>query len=105
MHYNKLVRDRTAARLAQRGRQSRTRQLAPDEFPAALRAKLLEEAAECAAAQSPQDIAEECADVLEVIAALAAVSGISWDEVTAVREQKARRRGTFRERILLIEAD
>jgi predicted house-cleaning noncanonical NTP pyrophosphatase (MazG superfamily) len=105
MHYNKLVRDHIPAILAQLGRQSRTRQLDPDEFRAVLREKLLEEAAECAAAESTKDIAEECADVLEVIAALAAASGISWDEVTAVRVQKARERGAFRDRLLLIEAD
>jgi predicted house-cleaning noncanonical NTP pyrophosphatase (MazG superfamily) len=105
MHYNKLVRDHIPAILARLGRQSRTRQLDPDEFRVALREKLLEEAAECAAAESPKDIAEECADVLEVIAALAAASSIAWDDIMAVREQKARERGAFRERLLLIEAD
>ena len=37
--------------------------------------------------------------------ALAAASGVSWDEVTTGRERKARERGAFRDRLLLIEAD
>ena len=105
MHYNKLIRDRVPELLARQGRTTRTRQLAPDEFLAALREKLLEEAAECAAAATPENIAEECADLLEVIAALAAASGIPWDHVATVREQKARERGTFLDRLLLTEAD
>ena len=105
MRDNKLVRDRIPAIPTQQGRQARTRQLTPDEFGAALREKLLEEDAECAAAETPGEIAEECADVLEVIAALAAASGISWDEVSTVRERKARERSAFRDRLLLIALD
>jgi phosphoribosyl-ATP pyrophosphohydrolase len=105
MRYSKLVRDQIPEILVRTGRQSRTRQLAPDEYRAALREKLLEEAAECAAAETPEQIAEECADVLEVVAALAAASGLSWDDVAAVRERKSRERGAFRECLMLSEAD
>ena len=105
MRYNKLIRDHVPALVARDGRTPHTRQLAPDEFRAALRAKLLEEAAECAAATSPDDIAEECADLLEVLAALAEAEGIDWAAITAVRERKSQVGGCFRERLLLLSID
>jgi predicted house-cleaning noncanonical NTP pyrophosphatase (MazG superfamily) len=105
MRYNKLIRDRVPDLIARTGGTTRTRQLAPAEFIIALREKLLEEAAECAAARTPDTIAEECADLLEVITALAEATGISWSQIAAVREQKARERGAFRDHLLLLETD
>ena len=105
MDYNKLVRDRIPAAIAATGRQPQVRQLAPEEFRAALRAKLLEEAAECAMATTREQIAEECADLLEVIAAVAELEGIDWGEIVALRERKAEERGAFRNMVLLISAD
>lgn len=105
MRHNKLVRDRIPAAIAATGRQPQVRQLAPEEFCAALRAKLLEEAAECGEALTREQIAEECADLLEVIAAVAELEGIAWDEIVALRERKAGERGAFHDRTLLIGAD
>ena len=44
---------------------------------------------------------EELADILEVIRALAGLEGASLEEVMTAAQQKAQKRGTFSERILL----
>ena len=48
---------------------------------------------------------EELADLCEVIRAVAAARGSSIGEVEAIRARKARERGGFAERILLIDVD
>jgi predicted house-cleaning noncanonical NTP pyrophosphatase (MazG superfamily) len=91
MRHNKLVRGRLPAAIAATGRRSQVRQLAPEDFRAALRAKLLEETA-------------ECAYLPEVIAAVAELEGIGWGAGVALREREAGEHGAFRDRMLLISA-
>ena len=82
------------------GGHPKTEILDEDEFLAALHAKLDEEALEVHEAAS-QDLAEELADVLEVLHALAAARGISWQEVEERNVTKAQERGGFMNRIWL----
>lgn len=60
-----------------------------------LAAKLVEEAAEFAAAEGREDQAAELADVLEVACALAARLGIGAAELEGIRAAKLIRAGGF----------
>jgi predicted house-cleaning noncanonical NTP pyrophosphatase (MazG superfamily) len=102
IRYNKLVRDRIPEIVAQSGLVAVTRSLDDEEFLAALRAKISEEAAELA--DAPEDeIAEELADLQEVILALLAALRLSPDEIERVRRERAEARGAFATRTFLIE--
>lgn len=94
----KLIRDKLPAIMRAQGLAVFERRLGDDEFIAALRDKLVEEAAEVHEA-SPDELAWELADVLEVITALAKASGLSMDEIEAKRLAKHAERGGFEDRV------
>ena len=95
--HEKLVRDRIPEIIQGSGKACSTRILTQDEYVAALDAKLQEELNECQADKSM----EELADLLEVMMAVAEARGHTFAEVEAIRQQKAEKRGGFRERIWL----
>ena len=97
--YQKLVRDRIPEIIRKDGNECRTRTLTQEEYLACLEQKLSEELNEYL--QSGQ--LEELADLLEVMKALTAAKGSSWDALEAIRAEKEERRGGFREKILLEE--
>ena len=91
----KLVRDRIPEIIKLSGRQPVVRRLEAAELRPALLAKLSEEGAELAAAGG-DEVVGELADVLEVLRALAADSGLDWSEVEAAARAKTAERGAFR---------
>lgn len=95
--HEKLVRDRIPEIIQGSGKACSTRILTQDEYVAALDAKLQEELNEYQADKSM----EELADLLEVMMAVAEARGHTFAEVEAIRQQKAEKRGGFRERIWL----
>ena len=97
--YNKLVRDRIPEIIEASGAECETKILSDEEYLKMIDAKLDEELAEY---HKDQNI-EELADLLEVIYAAAAARGYSIEELEAVRVEKARKRGGFEKRILLIQ--
>ena len=115
IHHNKLVRDRIPEIITRTGspgstgspggtgspgstgKSCITRTLDTEEYLAALDAKLNEELAEYQADKSM----EELADLLEVMMAVAEARGHSFDEVEAIRREKAEKRGGFSQRIWL----
>lgn len=97
MGEGKLVRDRIPEIIRARGASPMVREAAEAEYRGLLRQKLLEEANEVLAADDGS-IAEELADVLEVVAALADLLGMGLEHVHELREQKAQARGTFAKR-------
>lgn len=100
----KLVRDRIPEIIEASGASTRIRRLDDDEeYRAALKAKLLEEAAEAAQADE-HALAGEIADVLEVVKALCKAYAIDPNDVERLRVAKAQERGTFADRVLLIES-
>lgn len=103
--YNKLVRDRIPEIIRATGKQCRTTLLNEDDYRRELLTKLREESQEYFAAQGSEDSLEELADILEVIKALAAVHGATWEQLDALREEKAKARGGFRDRVYLIDVD
>lgn len=95
----KLVRDRIPEIIRRHGLTPVVRQADPAEYRSLLHAKLLEEAREVIAADD-LSAPGELADVLEVVAALAADLGIDLDEVHRLRDAKAADRGGFTQRIV-----
>lgn len=95
--FNKLVRDRIPQIIRDGGNTCETEILTDDAYLACLEEKLSEELAEYR--QSGK--LEELADLLEVMLALIAAKGSTWEEVTAIRMEKLEKRGGFQERILL----
>lgn len=95
----KLIRDRLPAIMRAQGLQVFDRRLNDAEFVTALKDKLLEEAQEVVAATGQDDLIEELADVMEVIAALADASGVPLQAVEERRRAKRAERGGFDERV------
>ncbi|MGH6997559.1 MAG: hypothetical protein ACREEO_05150 [Phenylobacterium sp.] len=94
----KLIRDRLPEIMRGQGLAVFDRRLDDAEFVVALGEKLVEEAHEARLA-SPDEIAGELADVLEVVHALAQVHGLSLQEVEAARQAKRAERGGFDARV------
>ncbi|RAV02670.1 nucleoside triphosphate pyrophosphohydrolase [Paenibacillus sp. YN15] len=103
--YNKLVRDRIPEIIRATGRQCRTAILNEEDYRKELLTKLREESREYFAAQSPEESLEELADLLEVIRALAAVHGATWEQLETLCEKKTEARGGFQDRLFLIDVD
>lgn len=97
--YNKLVRDRIPEIIEASGKKCVCSTLSDEEYLAMLDAKLNEELAEYQESKS----LEELADLLEVVHAVAAAWGSSIEEVEAIRQDKAAKRGGFEKKILLTE--
>ncbi|MBQ9039382.1 MAG: nucleoside triphosphate pyrophosphohydrolase [Clostridia bacterium] len=97
--YNKLVRDRIPDIIMQSGKRPAYSLLSDEDYLAKLDEKLNEELAEYQENKS----VEELADLLEVIWAVAVARGSSIEEVEAIRQDKAAKRGGFEKKILLSE--
>ena len=95
--YRKLVRDKIPAIIKRTGRRPVTRVLDDKEYVEQLLEKLCEEINEFDEDRN----AEELADVVEVLMALANALGISQQELKKVRNKKALQRGTFQKRLFL----
>ncbi len=100
MKYNKLVRDEIPEVIKKKGGTPVTHIADEAEYWAKLKEKLLEEMEEF----SKDESAEEFADLLEVIAAIADYKEFDPDEVAKIRAKKAEERGVFKKRIILDES-
>lgn len=98
MIYNKLVRDRIPEIIEAQGETPNIRVLEQEEYLHHLEAKLDEEVAEYHRDKN----AEELADILEVVFALAEANGVSRQELMKVYQKKHDARGGFAKRIFLI---
>jgi len=95
--HNKLVRDRIPEIISSNGQKSVCRTLSQQEYLSALDAKLNEELNEYQRDKSM----EELADLLEVIHAVIAARGSTYEQVEALRLAKNEKRGSFEKRIWL----
>lgn len=93
----KLVRDKIPDIIRNEGREPVTRIATDEEYRRKLKEKLQEEVAEYLESGS----AEEIADVLEVIDALVASTGLTMDDVAAIKKKKFEERGGFAKKIIL----
>ena len=103
--YNKLVRDRIPEIIEKSDKKFTSRILADDEYIIEINKKMHEELAEYEAAKTNEDAIEELADLLELIHAAAAIHDTTFEELEKIREDKAKKRGGFDERIFLIEVE
>lgn len=96
--FNKLVRDHIPEIIIQRGLEPVVKVLGAAAYQRELRYKLQEEVAEF---ETSED-AEELADILEVVYALAAAQNLTEDQLNMIRFQKRQERGGFEQRLFLV---
>lgn len=94
----KLIRDKIPGIIASKGGSAEIRVLSAEEYPVYLEAKLDEEVGE----YHRDKTAEELADILEVVYALAAEKGVSKEELMDIYQKKHDDRGGFEQKLLLI---
>jgi predicted house-cleaning noncanonical NTP pyrophosphatase (MazG superfamily) len=104
VEHNKLVRDLVPQIIQADGRRPTTRILGEEDYQAALRAKLVEEATEARDA-TPDRVPVELADVVEVISAFLPTLGLTWDDLFVLARRKRTERGGFAGRVLLEYVD
>ena len=97
--YHKLVRDKIPQIIADTGKTCRTDILDEETYLQLLDEKLGEELAEYQQSKS----LEELADLLEVMEAVVAARGYTWEQLEAVKAEKKAARGGFADKILLLE--
>ncbi len=93
----KLVRDKIPMLIESSGEKPIVRILEEEEYRRCLEAKLDEEVAEFHSDRN----AEELADILEVVYALAETIGCTKEALLACYEKKHAQRGGFRDRVFL----
>jgi len=98
VQYNKLVRDRIPEIIEADGKTAVVDVLSDDSFLQKLNEKLKEELREYEESGS----LDELADLQEVILAIAAVKGVSPDELDQLRQEKAIKRGAFEKKLMLV---
>jgi predicted house-cleaning noncanonical NTP pyrophosphatase (MazG superfamily) len=97
IRYDKLVRDRIPEIIEAHGERCTMRTLGDEEYGQCLDQKLAEELAEY---QTSGEVGE-LVDLVEVVRAIVAHRGVSWDTFEQLREHKNQERGGFRDRLLL----
>lgn len=100
--YNKLVRDKIPEEINNiEGRKANYKILNDNEYIQELDKKLLEEAHEFIEEHS----VEELADLMEVIHAIMKIENISFNDVEIARELKNKKKGSFKNKVYLINVE
>lgn len=100
MKYNKLVRDKIPEYIRKKGGTSVTHIANEAEYWQKLKEKLIEEIEEF----KKDENAEEFADILEVLDAIADYKKFDREEIQRIKTKKAEERGKFKDRIILDES-
>lgn len=95
--YKKLVRDNVPEICISNNQIPKFRVLDDKKYKSALKKKLKEEMRE----YLRDDNAEELADIIEVVEALANAQGSSFDEILRIKEDKAKKNGKFEKKYYL----
>ena len=103
--FNKLVRDKIPEMLAKNGGEPETETLNDEKYKICLYEKLKEECEETVNSYSKENLAEELADLLEVMMAISKLNGIDFAEIEKIRLTKKEKRGGFDSKILLKSAN
>lgn len=99
MKYNKLVRDKIPDIIKQDNNIPITHIANDEEYWQKLKEKLKEEVEEFLKESNE----EELADILEIIYAIRDFKGIDAERLESLRKEKAKKRGGFKEKIILDE--
>ena len=97
--YNKLVRDRIPDIIMSKGAKPVTRTADDEEYYLYLKQKLIEEVREFDVSNNM----EEIADILEVMHAIIEHRRVSFEDIERFRKEKAEKRGSFKDKIILEE--
>jgi len=103
--YNKLVRDKIPDIIRNDNKKFTTKILDEKQYTIELKKKLKEELEEYLLASDDFEALGELADILELIRTLSETHGENFAKVEQVRQEKAKKRGGFKERIFLIEVE
>ena len=103
--YPKLVRDNIPEIVEERtGTKIKTMILENDkEYLNFLLKKVEEEANELSNAKDKEHIAEEIADITELIDTIVEFNGLDKEDIKKIQQEKATKRGGFKKRILMLE--
>jgi len=99
--FKKLVRDKIPEIIRKNGETPTIRKLGDEEYSIELSKKLQEEVNEYLADGN----IEELADIEEVLRALVALKGVSYEDFDKMREEKCEKRGAFKDRVFLESAN
>ncbi len=100
--YPKLVRDLIPDIIMRQGRTPETGIAKDDdEFRLYLLAKMVEESNELKKAKNKDHIAEELADIMELIETILNLENLSSEDIKNIQKDKREKRGGFEERIIL----
>ena len=99
--YNKLIRDKIPEIIENKGGKAEIRVLSDEEYVVCLEAKLDEEVGE----YHRDKTAEELADILEVVYALADSIGCSKEELIKIYQKNHDDRGGFKKKLFLIVSE
>lgn len=101
--YNKLVRDDIPNIILNNGKNEApiVRVLSVDDYKKELMKKLTEEYQEVMNSKTKEELIEECADMLEVLFAIANLEGYTIEQLMRIREEKKEQRGGFEKRLFL----
>ena len=99
--FNKLVRDKIPEMLEKNGGDPETEILNDEKYKICLYEKLKEEYEETVNSYSKENLAEELADLLEVMISISKINGINFAEIEKIRLTKKEKRGGFDSKILL----
>ena len=98
----KLVRDKIIQIIKDSGRDPKYKVLSQKDYKNSLRKKLLEESQEVVEAKSKKELAEEIADVQEVLECLKKAYGLRSQDVKKIQNKKRKERGSFLKKLFLI---
>ncbi len=99
--FNKLIRDKVAEHMREKGIEHGVRTLSEEEYKAELLRKVGEEALGVQNAQTREELVSEIADVLEVLSALRKLEGITEEEIAQALTQNMEKKGGFDTRTFL----
>ncbi len=99
--YNKLVRDRIPEIIKADGKTPYTHILEEEEYIQRLKEKAVEESEELKEAKTKDEVTEEIIDLYEIIDSLIDMLGLDKEEILKNQLEKAKKRGSFRDKIFL----